>query len=134
MTDSWGMTYAADDRAGTPTDLARTAHARGDQLFQIDLPLYWVQGNVSATRGFTRTVRHDPGDVLGAIEAEGWQLEHVAATYVPHGESSMKAIGGAVETAGHGGLVGLYVFRRSPMVPPDAGPSATARPGAAPSS
>ena len=109
------MPHAPDPRTSTPVELAREAHARGDQLFQIDLVVSAVQGAVTNNAASTRTVRGEAADVLGAIEAQGWRLEHVAATFVETGSTSVRRFfsdtGALVATHGH--LVGLYVFRRA---------------------
>jgi hypothetical protein len=111
----WGMTHAPDSRVATPAALAREAYERGDQLFQIDLIVSAIQGAVDNTAPMTRTVRSDPGDVLGAIEAQGWRLEHVSTSFVETGSTSVKKFfsdTGAL-VANHGHLVALYVFRRA---------------------
>lgn len=108
------MSHAPDPRIATPRELAREAHERGDQLFQIDLVVSAIQGSVDNTAPMTRTIRAEAGDVLGAIEAEGWRLEHVSTSFVETGSTSVKKFfsdtGGLV--ANHGHLVALYVFRR----------------------
>lgn len=109
----WGMNCIPDTRIATPERLAYEAYERGDQLFQIDLAVSVVQGTVNALVGYSRTVRPEYLDHLGAIEAQGWRLEHVSTTFVHQGQSTMGALGGAAETASHGMLMGLYVFRRA---------------------
>lgn len=109
------MTHAPDTRTESPEQLARQAYERGDQLFQIDLVVSAVQGAVSNSDILTRTVRGESGDVLGAIEAQGWRLEHVATSFVETGSTSVKKFfsdTGAL-VANHGHLVALYVFRRA---------------------
>jgi hypothetical protein len=111
----WGMSYAPDPRVASSERLAYEAHERGDQWFQIDLNLNFVQGSANLAQGFSRVQRgpQPARDEIGLIEAQGWKLEHVAATFVHHGTSTMGAIGGAAEHATHGALVVLYVFRRA---------------------
>lgn len=108
----WGMTYLPDPRSASPERLAYEARERGDRWFQIDLPVAYVQGTLNAAQNYTRTYRPEPVDVIGAIEAQGWRLEHVAATFVSRGEDAMGQLGGATAVAYHGEMVGLYVFRR----------------------
>lgn len=109
------MAHAPDPRSDDPAQLARTAHERGDQFFQIDLVVSAVQGAVSNSSIMTRTVRADAGDVLGAIEAEGWRLEHVSTTFVDTGSTSVRKFFADTGTlvANHGHVIGLYVFRRA---------------------
>lgn len=114
---AWGMTYEPDDRQ--PVELAGAAHRRGDRWFQIDLPIAYVQGQAHMGATSTRTHRADTGDVIGSIEAQGWQLEHVATAFVERGHASTKRAQFVVATsaddvANHGELVALYVFRRAP--------------------
>lgn len=110
----WGMPHIPDARTATPAELARAAYERGDQLFQIDLVVSAIQGAVTNNAATTRTVRGDDADVLGAIEAEGWHLEHVSTSFVETGSVSVKRFfsdtGALVATHGH--LIALYVFRR----------------------
>jgi hypothetical protein len=108
----WGMSYVPDSRTASPERLAYEARDRGDRWFQIDVTLTAVQGTVNAMQGYTQTRRSESPDFIGAIEAQGWTLEHVSTTFVTRGQSTMAAIGGAAEHAFHGDLVGLYVFRR----------------------
>lgn len=109
----WGMNYV-DDQRPTPEQLAYAAYQRGDRWFQIDVPLFYAQGTTRAYDNYTRTHRQaDPApDVIGPIESQGWILAHVATAFVLRGETGMENIGGAFETANHGELVALYVFRR----------------------
>lgn len=108
----WGMTYAPDPRTATPERLAYEARERGDRWFQIDVPVSYTQGTVNAYDNYTRTHRAPEVDVIGSVEAQGWELAHVAATFVLRGEASMEHLGGAAATASHGEVVALYVFRR----------------------
>lgn len=109
----WGMNYSDPQRA-TPEQLAHAAYQRGDQWFQIDVPIFYVQGTGRVYDSQTRTHRQPEPvpDMIGPIEAQGWTLQHVSTTFVVRGESTMGHIGGAAETANHGELVALYVFRR----------------------
>lgn len=112
----WGIYQQPEARQSTtPRAMAQAAFARGDRLFQIDLPVAVVQGSVGVGSTQSRTWRPEDGDVLGAIESAGWLLEHVSSTFVTHGSTATKRLlanGGSTEVATHGSLVGLYVFRR----------------------
>lgn len=111
----WGMAHAPDPRAQEPAELARAAYERGDQFFQLDLVVSAVQGAVTNSSIMTRTVRSDAADVLGAVEAQGWRLEHVSTSFVETGSTSVRKFFADTGTlvANHGHLVALYVFRRS---------------------
>jgi hypothetical protein len=107
----WGMRYVPDEREA-PERLAHDAAQRGDTWFQVDIPLSGYQGNVAVGSSWTRVWRAAPYDHIGAIERQGWRLEHVAACYVERGSSSNSGATGATEASTHGDVIGLYVFRR----------------------
>lgn len=111
----WGMSHAPDPRVEDPAELARAAYERGDRIFQIDLVVSAVQGAVTNSSIMTRTVRAEDTDVLGAIEAQGWRLEHVSTAFIDTGSTSVRKFfsdTGAL-VANHGHLIALYVFRRA---------------------
>ena len=66
------------------------------------------QGNVAIGSSWSRTWRPQPVDHIGAIEGQGWALQHVSTCFVSRGASSNR---GNVESI-HGDAVALYVFRR----------------------
>jgi hypothetical protein len=114
----WGMPFDSDDQAASPEQMAYSAYQRGDRIFQIDLPVAWVQGWYGVGQTSTRVRHPTPYDVLGAIEAQGWHLEDVSAAFVEQGSSSTKRIlanVGSTLVATHGILMGIYVFRRYEM-------------------
>jgi hypothetical protein len=105
----FGMHVLPDDRPSSPERLAYEAFERGDLLFQIDMPVSYTQGTKQATTtAASRTVHGPAVDLLGAIEKQGWRLEHVAASYISQGTVGS----GDFQAAHHGALVGIYVFRR----------------------
>ena len=111
----WGMQVWPDERQANIYDLAQQAYERGDALFRVDIPEFWVQGRAFAGTTASRVRRAEYADVLGAIERMGWHLEHVAATYVLNGSSATKRMGhsvGSTYVADNRIFVGLYVFRR----------------------
>lgn len=111
----WGMPFQDDPDRSAPERQAWEAYERGDRLFQIELPVCWVQGWIGVGAHASR-VRHSARyDVLGAIEQQGWRLEHVAAAFMETGSSATKRVfasAGSTLVATHGAMVGLYVFRR----------------------
>lgn len=117
---AWGMPRVPDHRTASPERLAYEAHQRGDRLFQIDLVVSTVEGGIGVGTHITRRVRADDRDVLGAIEAQGWHLEHVSLAYAQEGSVSTKrmlATVGNTLVADNGSLIGLYVFRRIERAP-----------------
>lgn len=80
---------ARAERANSPVGRAEAAHRRGDIFFQIEIDVTGGGEALALRAGqLART-----SDVLGAIEATGWTLEH--AGYV----------------AADGGVRGVYLFR-----------------------
>lgn len=112
----WGMNYAPESRA-TPERLAYEARERGDAIFQIDIVISVSQGWAQLGQAATRTYRPMEGqDWLGAIEGQGWKLEHFSTSFAQHGSSSSKRVlanVGSTELATHGALIGVYIFRRA---------------------
>lgn len=107
----WGMHVLPDDRGGNPIELAHAAHARGDRMFQVDVPIGYTQANTNISlTSSSRTLHTATGDFLGAIEAIGWHLEHVSFTHAVLGHVES----GNLQGGYHGTLVALYVFRRTP--------------------
>lgn len=113
----WGMHYMPDARP-SPVTLAQEARHRGDQFFQVDLPISWTQGAAAMGGAATRVERADwSADFLGKIEAEGWALLSMCTAFVQTGSSASKRIlanVGSTEVATHGYLVGVYLFRAAP--------------------
>jgi hypothetical protein len=111
----WGMQFSADPDPRSPVEIARQSYERGDRLLHLDVPVSWVQGATGIGVAATRAVRPERTDVLGAVEAEGWRLEHASSTFVHTGDSANGAsVGssGQVAYAAHGIVLGVYVFRR----------------------
>jgi hypothetical protein len=103
----WGMRYLPDEREARER-LAYGAAERGDHRFQVDIPISGYQGNVAVGSSFTRTWRPEPYDHIGAIERQGWALQHVSSCYVERGSSSNGGIvSGATEASTHGDVVAL---------------------------
>jgi hypothetical protein len=113
---SWGMPHAPEVRTASPERLAYEAYERGDHFFQIDVVVSVIQGHISIGMTMTRLYRPEPYDTIGAIEAQGWHLEHVSTSFVETGSSATKRVlanAGSTLVANHGSLVALYVFRRA---------------------
>jgi hypothetical protein len=111
----WGITHVPDETS-TPQRLAYEAYKRGDRVFQVDVVVSVIQGQAWMGSTVTRFVRPEPFDTIGAIEAQGWRLEHTSAAFVENGSSATKRLlanVGSTEVANHGSLVALYVFRRA---------------------
>lgn len=116
MHESWGMHHQPDDCQASPERLAYEAYERGDLMFQLDITVSAVQGYSQLGTSSTRTIRSEPRDFLGAIEQQGWRLEHVSTAFVQTGTSASKRVlgnAGSTEVGVHGQLVALYVFRRT---------------------
>jgi hypothetical protein len=97
----------------TPVERARAARGAGARLFQLTMPVSDTVGFVkelSGTVTSTRTAGH--AEVLEAIEAEGWRLEHVGYVYRVLGIVSRdKFLASGQQEAVTGEIVGIYLFR-----------------------
>jgi len=97
----------------TPVERARAARSAGARLFQVTMGVSETVGFVkelSGTVTSTRTAGH--ADVLEAIEAEGWRLEHVGYVYrVISTVSRDKFLSSGQQEAVTGEIVGVYLFR-----------------------
>lgn len=107
----FGMHYWPDNRPPVE-QIAAEAHARGDTVFQIDLPISAYQGAVDVTTAISKVWRPEYYDYIGLIERQGWRLDHMSAAYVPRGSTHQGVLGGATVEGIHGDLVGVYLFRR----------------------
>ena len=111
----------------SPVGRAVTAREAGDGFFEIQLQVGvsrrgvgWGSPDWEEERS---TTAHT--DVLSAIEAEGWRLEHVGYFFMPTGESTAdRFLGTGQNIAVSGETVGAYLFRRDPSRVPE---QATAR-------
>jgi hypothetical protein len=68
----------------SPVGQARTAHEAGDIFFQFALPISETKRTAMAVLGGSKDMKKSEtlhGDVLGEIEKEGWQLEHVGYVF-----------------------------------------------------
>jgi hypothetical protein len=111
----WGMQIYPDERTQSAEELAAIAYDRGDALFQVDIPVLWLQGYAGVGVSASRVRRPEHVDVLGRIEAYGWRLEHMSSDVVVNGSTATKRVlanAGSTEVANHSILIGLYVFRR----------------------
>ena len=102
---------------------ARRARASESQFLEIQLEVAESNRDVrfgEADSGH-RTER-DHGEILAAVEAEGWRLEHVGYVFVPTGQSTrLKVLGTGESVAVSGVTVGIYLFRavdNNPAVSP----------------
>ena len=102
-----------------PIRQARAAYTRGAQFLEIQLEVAESTRDVrfgEADSG-SRTEREN-GDMLGAVEAEGWRLEHVNYVFIPTGHSTRaKMLGTGESVAVSGVTVGVYLFRATTPAP-----------------
>ncbi|MFB7716748.1 hypothetical protein [Nocardia sp. NPDC056100] len=106
----------------SPGGQARTAHKRGDQLFQINVDLEQVSGQIvtmasvsmKPTGAHSNSRRSSPSTVLNAILAEGWSLQILSTAFIPTTQESRdKFLASGQQVAVSGRLVGTYVFSRA---------------------
>lgn len=103
----------------SPEGRAFDAWARGDQFFQIELPVSQLVG-LASSFGSSENVRRGVRggtDVLGKIEEEGWVLEHVGFVFVETGSTSTnRVLSTGQGTVTRGSVTGVYLFRRAARV------------------
>lgn len=101
----------------SPVGQARTAHEAGDIFFQFALPISETKRTPMAVLGGSKDMKKSEtlhGDVLGEIEKEGWQLEHVGYVFEQTGSVSRDKFASSGQTASvTGNIVGVYLFRRA---------------------
>jgi hypothetical protein len=96
-------------------DVARTAHARGDGLLQLQFEVSQLTGEASAWGSSENAMSPDEtvGWILGEVEKTGWMLEHTGFVFVETGSStSNRVLSTGQGTVTRGGVHGHYVFRR----------------------
>ena len=95
-----GWTGGSDPRDAARVDRRRVR--RRSVAFQVVLP-------VRQTAPLSRKSEHDPTNVFGAIEAQGWTLAH--ANYVYEAKGTTQGFMGIASVTGN--IVGIYIFRRA---------------------
>lgn len=96
-----------------PISQARAARTRGSQFLEIQLEIAESSRDVRFAEADSggRTAR-DHGEILTAVEAEGWRLENVGYVFVPTGQSSRQKVMGTGESVAVSGVTaGIYLFR-----------------------
>lgn len=110
----------------SPVGRARAAREAGDRIFQIDLPIERTARTVLSYLSYgagggnvaTKKQMTSMGQVLEAIEAEGWVLESADFIYKPTGSISRDKLlssGQTAETTGE--IIGIYLFRAVERTP-----------------
>ena len=107
----------------SPVGRAVSAREAGSGFFEIQLEVgvsrrdvAWGSSDWEQERS---TTAHT--DVLSAIEAEGWRLEHAGYFFMPTGESTAdRFLGTGQNVAVSGVTLGAYLFRRDPARVPQA--------------
>lgn len=95
------------------------AWERGDQFFQIELPVSQLVGQGSSFGSSTNVRRGVRGgtDILGQIEEQGWALEHVGYVFIETGSTSTnRVLSTGQGTVTRGSLTGVYLFRRAERI------------------
>lgn len=107
---------AAQEFATSPVDRARTAFARGDQVFQYSIDVMSQEAIIVIMVGSTTMKRtSDPSDVLNAVSREGWELVNGSFVFVEEGQQSRdKFMSSGQNIAVKGSTVGYYLFKRNP--------------------
>jgi hypothetical protein len=106
----------AEKFAKSPVGMARAARKAGSRIFQIALEMNITRAGVVLYKVealFNIPTETEHALVLGAIEAEGWQLEHADYVFRATGsESRDKHLFGGEKANVFGTMLGIYIFRR----------------------
>lgn len=109
---------AARAWAASPPGQAQAAYQNGDGFFQVEIPHSQFRGFANlmwSSSGTSSRQVHRGGatDVLSAVEAQGWRLEHASWVYVQTGQNSRdKFLASGQHVVVSGDVVGIYLFRR----------------------
>jgi hypothetical protein len=99
----------------SPAGQARTAFARGDQVFQVSIDVKNTEPIIIPMVGSaTKSRTSDPTEILNSICNEGWAL--INGSFVFHelgSESRDKFLASGQNIAVKGTIVGYYLFTRS---------------------
>jgi hypothetical protein len=105
-------------RPETVAQWARDARASGKRFFQVAVPVSVTARDGLAGYLTTSLSRVDVSpaapDILEAVEAEGWRLEHVGYVFEEQGSISAArvfSIMAGQKEAVMGSIVGIYLFR-----------------------
>ena len=103
----------AAEFARSPVGRATAAHQRGQQVFQILLPLAELDGNSSSLGSSDNQLKGlVENTVLDEIENVGWRLERADAVFAETGAtSSSRVLSTGEGTVTRGTIYGLYIFR-----------------------
>jgi hypothetical protein len=112
---------AAEEAAfrATAQGQARTAHEIGQSYFQTCLSIATTKrSGLSMMMGHVQTKTAQiggQGEVLAAIESEGWQLMHVGYVFQETGSVSRdKLLSSGQEALTSGQVIGIYLFSHHP--------------------
>jgi hypothetical protein len=102
----------------SPVGEATTAKEQRQGFFEIQLNVGSSQRDSTIWGGNNSAIAHTKTEshagTLAAIEAVGWQLEHVGYIFMITGESSRdKFLASGQQTAVSGQTVGIYLFRNT---------------------
>lgn len=107
---------AAEERAfwESPIGQARLAHQRGDEIFQLAMPLRSQKAVIVPMAGGTSVgAEKDWSAELNEVAREGWDLVNGSAVFVQTGQESRdKFMASGQNVAISGQVVGYYLFRR----------------------
>lgn len=107
---------AAEERARieSPQGQARLAYERGDQVFQLAMPLLSQKAViVPMGGGFSTSSEKDWTAELNDVVREGWDLVNGSVVFLQTGQESRdKFMASGQNVAISGQVVGYYLFRR----------------------
>lgn len=107
---------AAEERAAleSPKGQARLAFERGDEVFQLAMPLLSQKAViVPMGGGFATSSEKDWSAELNDVVREGWELVNGSVAFLQTGQESRdKFMASGQNVAISGQVVGYYLFRR----------------------
>lgn len=107
---------AAEERAfwESPVGQARLAHERGDEIFQLAMPLRGQKAVIAPMiGGLSTATEKDWSAELNEVFREGWDLINGSVVYVQTGQESRdKFMASGQNVAISGQVIGYYLFRR----------------------
>lgn len=95
--------------------LAADAHTRGDLLLHVQFDVAQLTGESSSWGSAENGIVRDDhvGYLLSQVEALGWRLEHTGYVFVESGStSSARMFSTGTGVVNHGGIEGMFTFRR----------------------
>lgn len=115
----YGVSAKIGARGGGLVDEAQAAYEAGHSLYQCQIPLDVQSARAAIGRVEQTSVSlGSAGEILTAIEAVGWTLEHAGVAFRPTGTVSRdRFLASGQQESVAGSMMNVYVFRRVAKTP-----------------